>query len=109
MKKSLWICLTVLMIEAWPVPTGAQTTRPATSSTSSVPSESAEQMMNQLLSPGNSTKPLPPATSGAMLDSTSGKGAVAPGAPVMNVLREGTFIVNRVGRLTRSADGQQME
>jgi hypothetical protein len=44
-----------------------------------------------------------------MTDATSGKGAVAPGAPTLPTLREGTFIINRVGRLTHTADGQQAE
>ena len=35
--------------------------------------------------------------------------AVAPGAPAVNVLREGTFLVDRTGRLTRGADAQSWE
>jgi hypothetical protein len=42
-------------------------------------------------------------------DATSGKGAVKPGAPAVTVLREGTYLVDRVGRLTRSADGATAE
>ncbi len=75
----------------------AQTTQP-----------SAQQAANQLLSSSSTDKPLPAAV-GSRIDATSGSAAVAPAAPVVTVLREGSFIVNRVGRLTRSADGQQME
>ncbi len=78
----------------------AQTTQPA---------PSAEQVRNKLLSSGPSAKAMPPATDGLMTDAATGKNAIAPGASAMTVMREGTFIVNRVGRLTRSADGQQME
>ncbi len=91
----------------------AQTTQPATTAsvapatTASAPS--AQQVMNELLTPPSPSKALPPAGGGGMIDATSGPNAVAPGAPTVNVLREGTFIVNRVGRLTRTADGQQME
>src|ERR1700722_10951462 len=81
----------------------AQTTQPATAT------PPAEQMMNQMLESGGGAKALPSATKGPMVDGTSGRDAVAPGAPTMNVMREGTFIVKRVGRLTRSSDGQQME
>ena len=85
------------------VPAGAgSTTRPA--------SQSPEEMLNQLLKPTGDGRPAAPTTnpSGA-IDVTSGAGAVAPGAPVVAVMREGTDIVNRVGRLTRSADGQLWE
>jgi hypothetical protein len=39
-----------------------------------------------------------------LVDATSGAAAVTPGAPTMPLLREGTFIVDRTGRLTRAAD-----
>lgn len=37
------------------------------------------------------------------VDRTSGDGAAKPHAPVVTVLREGTPVVNRLGRLTQSA------
>ena len=83
---------------------GGSTTRPS--------GTSAEEMLNQLLKPtGESAKPLQPSTAaqGGVVDVTSGAAAVAPGAPAVTVMREGTDIVNRVGRLTRSADGTQWE
>src|SRR5688500_2287461 len=42
-------------------------------------------------------------------DATTGKGAVAPTAPQQTVLREGTYLVDRTGRLQRSPEGTQME
>jgi hypothetical protein len=70
----------------------------------------ADQLLDEMLKqdaqpptarPG---KLMPPA-----VDTTSGSAAVAPGAPVTTVLREGSPIIDRVCRLTRSADGQQEE
>jgi hypothetical protein len=46
-----------------------------------------------------------PEAKGTLKDVTSGKGAVAPEAPEMPLLREGSFIVDRTGRLVRAADG----
>jgi hypothetical protein len=90
-------------------------TRPTTTSatTRSAKDQSAEEMLSQMLkAPQEQGKrplsPLPtPAVGGA--DKKSGAGAVAPSAPVVNVLREGTFLVDRVGRLSHSADGSQAE
>jgi hypothetical protein len=81
----------------------AQTTQP------SAASAPAEQMLNQMLESGPGAKALPSATKAPMADASTGKASIAPGAPTLNVMREGTFIVKRVGRLTHSADGQQME
>jgi hypothetical protein len=43
------------------------------------------------------------------LDRTTGPGSIAPGAPTLTVLREGTPIVNRVGRLTVGAENKPSE
>lgn len=107
----------------WSVHAVAQTTRPAAApdTSAAVPAragattrptgKSAEEMLDQLLKPTGDARPGKSETnvhSGAV-DATSGAAAVAPGAPIVTVMREGTDIVNRVGRLTRSADGQQLE
>lgn len=74
---------------------------------------STDELLSQMLKApqqaGNRPlTPLPsPSVGGA--DRTSGAGAVAPSAPVVNVLREGTFLVDRTGRLSRSSDGSQAE
>jgi hypothetical protein len=91
-------------------PTTAPTTRATTRPAKDM---SAEDMLNQMLSSPSKTggrplTPLPQAASG-WTDKSSGKGAVAPAAPAVKVLREGTFLVDRVGRLTKSADGSQAE
>jgi hypothetical protein len=73
---------------------------------------SAEDVLGQMLRPaspgGSSTaQPLPPPTDGTGMNAATG--AVAPGAPSLPLLREGTFIVDRVGRLTKSPDGSRSE
>jgi hypothetical protein len=77
-------------------------------------SMSAEDVLGQMLRPaasgGSSTaQPLPPPNDGTGMNAATGAGAVAPGAPPMALLREGTFIVDRVGRLTKSPDGSRSE
>jgi hypothetical protein len=67
-------------------------------------------MLNQMLMPKSAApKPLQPNGDAPETDKTTGRGAVAPNAPTLAVKREGDLIVNRVGRLTRGADSQQME
>ncbi len=91
-------------------PTTRPTTQPATKSANSAQSLTAEQMLSQMLKPApTAARPLPPVSGGAAIDKTSGSGAVAPGAPTVTVLREGSFVVDRVGRLTYSKDGSQPE
>ena len=43
------------------------------------------------------------------VDKSTGPGSVAPKAPTLTVLREGTPVVNRVGRLTVGRDGAPSE
>ncbi len=88
----------------------AQTTQPA----STQPSDKilpTDQMLNQMLrTPGaNAARPLQPVSQQPAIDATTGAGAVAPSAASMQVMREGTFIVDRTGRLARGADGQSWE
>ena len=82
----------------------AQTTRPTTRPAS------PDQVMDDLLKPA-ATQPAPLAEppTGQAIDKTSGRGAVAPNAPAVAVMREGTYIVDRVGRLGRTPDGSQAQ
>jgi len=77
----------------------------------SVRSLSADQLLSQMLKPGNpsAARPLQAIDDGPIVDASSGAGAVAPGAPTLNVLREGTYLADRVGRLNRTSDGSQAE
>ncbi len=69
----------------------------------------ADQMLDRMLQPGQDQPALQPSEQGGQIDRTSGSGAVAPNAPQVSVLREGSYIVDRLGRLCPSPDGQQME
>ncbi len=42
-------------------------------------------------------------------DKTSGGGAVSPGAPGVTLIREGRYLPDRLGRLTRGPDGKTAE
>jgi hypothetical protein len=87
-------------------PTSQPTTRPS----SGVQALPPGQMLDSLLKPPSAVgQPLQPIQEGPVADATSGKAAVAPGAPQVNLIREGSYIVDRTGRLTRSADGQTAE
>ena len=80
----------------------AQTTRPTTR-----PAEAPnpDMMLRQLLSPARpSAKPLEPVQ--YPQEDTTGKTAVAPKVETQNLVREGSYVLNRRGRLTRTAEGQ---
>ena len=92
-------------------PADGPATRPASSpATRPARSLSADEMLGQMLRPPATTeRPLAPVADPPAVDRTSGRGAVPPSAPVVNVRREGTFLVDRVGRLTRDPDGGPAE
>jgi len=87
----------------------AQTTQPvAPSGGGPAAAPSADQVLNQMLRAPDADKSaelqpqLPPAASSA---ATAASGNSAAGA----ILREGTDIIDRVGRLQKTADGQQTQ
>src|SRR5262245_18299765 len=101
-------------------PTGAAATEPVLAAQKSSPTTRsaisatmpASEVLDQMLKPPADApaRPIRPQGTGpAPNDSTSGAAAVGPGAPQLTVMREGTFLVDRTGRLTRSADGQNWE
>src|SRR5438552_4116975 len=67
----------------------------------------ADQLLNQMLRPavGPTLQPLQPILSPPALDQTSGKMVVPNSAVAQNLKREGDYIRDRLGRLTKSADG----
>ncbi|HEX4796310.1 MAG TPA: hypothetical protein VH370_21155 [Humisphaera sp.] len=90
----------------------AQATRPTTRATTrpSASGTSPDAVMEQLLQPTTTQpKPLADPPSGIAIDKTSGPGAVAPRAPAVAVRREGTYIIDRLGRLGRTPDGSQAQ
>ncbi|HWE02087.1 MAG TPA: hypothetical protein VG326_06715 [Tepidisphaeraceae bacterium] len=88
-------------------PAAPPTTQPSTTTASAPPS--AEQLMNQMLkAPPPAPKPLQPKIDTPAFNRTTGVGGVVK-TPVIALRREGTFIFDRVGRLTHNADGSQAE
>lgn len=89
---------------AAPVPT----TRPAAAPTTN--RVDAGRVMDRMLRPAApQPKPLQPLPDTPAVDTTSGAAAVAPAAPSVKLMREGTYVVDRVGRLRRTEDNQQAE
>jgi hypothetical protein len=81
-------------------PAGKPTTRPLP----------AGSLLDSMLKPApNAGAPLQPVPDAPRIDMSSGTASVKPAAPKVNLIREGSFIVDRAGRLTKSADGQNME
>jgi hypothetical protein len=90
---------------------GAQaTTQPMSSGPAATKPAAPDQLIHNLLGGGSGNEQtLPGQVGGLPRDTTSGPGAVAPGAPSVTVLREGTYLIDRTGRLTHSGDNQQAE
>ena len=97
MRYAILMTVVVLMT----LITGIAQTQPST--------PSADQTMSKLLAqPKNFGQALPPSTqTGPSMDKTTGTAAVAPGAPSLPVVREGTHKIEVAGRLTHSSDGSQ--
>lgn len=93
----------------------AATTRPATTQAATRPADprtlSSGVLLGQLLTKpaAGLAQPLQPVPEGPTSDATSGPGAVKPGAVAVATLREGTYVIDRVGRLQLSADGSQAQ
>ena len=105
--------ISVLILAIFASAASAQpTTKPAAVRRPTTKPVSAEQQLdNMLKQPANEPPPSrmltptePPAP-----DKSTGSTTVAPGAPLINLMREGSYIVDRTGRLTRGADGQSAE
>ncbi|QOV89840.1 hypothetical protein [Humisphaera borealis] len=105
-------------LHAADTPATPATTRPATSrpaTTQPVKPDpktmSSDQMLGQMLRPATPSqpKPLQPLVDVPTTDKTSGAGAVKPNAPAVATLREGTYIIDRVGRLEKTPDGSQSQ
>jgi len=70
----------------------------------------AADLLNQMLKPpGQAPAPLQPIVLPLPPNSVTGGAAVAPNATTMPIVREGTFVTDRTGRLTKSPDGLQSE
>src|SRR5947207_8448810 len=96
MKRTIPIFLCLLSLGAGP------STRPTTRPTT-LP---ADQMLTRLLRPGAATaQPLEPVQYPPGLDQTTGRPASQPIA-MTALIREGDYVPDRVGRLSKTPDGQ---
>ncbi len=105
--------LTILIVLLTGSIATAQNTKPAEPSTKptkpGVDAPSPDQLLNSMLKPPvNTGRVLQPLPDSPKMDAGTGK-AVAPNAPAARLMREGTYVVDRTGRLTKTADGQQWE
>ena len=71
----------------------------------------ADQLLQQMLKPANgpAMQPLQPILDPPALDQTTGKMVVPDAQQPQTLRREGDYIRDRLGRMTKSADGSQME
>src|SRR5215213_4950486 len=95
---TLTVCAQTTQPTDFPPP--APTTNPAR--------QSAEEMLSQMLRPASqAVRPLAPVPDGGggIIDRSTGAAAIAPGAPQLNVLPEGSNIFDRIGRLSRTQAG----
>jgi len=97
MKTVIAIVVLSLAAVSW-----GQTTRPTTQPTKGRPDP--EEMMRQLLAPRRAAPPLTPLPDVPTTNESRVIAAPRGGQP--NLIREGTIIPKRVGRLVRTADGQ---
>jgi hypothetical protein len=84
-----------------------QTTRPTTGpSNDDMKFMSSDQVFDQMLRPAtNPSRQLPPAERQPP-EANQAAGSVKPGAPSTPLIREGTYIIDRLGRLTKTDKGQ---
>jgi hypothetical protein len=88
---------------------GAQTTRPSDAAPAGL--DPADRLLNQMLRPNGQggARPLMPSRDAPAVDRSTGTASIAPGADALPLMREGTFLIDRLGRLTRTGDGHGVE
>ena len=91
---------------AQPKPAATQPTTRPTGVKAVPPSELLDSLLKP---PATAGQVLQPIQEGPVIDATTGKNAVAPGAPQLNLVREGSPIIGKTARLTKSSDTQFSE
>ncbi|HTW94952.1 MAG TPA: hypothetical protein VMD30_09180 [Tepidisphaeraceae bacterium] len=116
-----WIfCLTIFSFGAAALGQATQPADDAAPTTQPADIVPADQLLSQMLRPqADEAKPIQPVAGPPAADATSGSGALAPGAPTVSLLREGTDILERSGHLRKTnsdlpefvfdSDGRAME
>jgi hypothetical protein len=107
----LMFCTSAVFAQTQPTTTVSPTTRTVISSTTRPSQLSAEEMLRQMLQPANQgSAPLKPVPNEPPpVDATSGTAAVAPRASTQPTQPDGSPFYDRVGRITRTADGKFLE
>jgi hypothetical protein len=105
-RGTMKIAFCLLVISCVAAGVFAQSAPPATQ-----PAEApAADLLNRMLKPpGEAPAPLQPVVFPPPVNNVTGGAAVAPNATTMPLVREGTFVTDRTGRLTKSADGSHEE
>ena len=86
-----------------PMPAGAPTSQPASQPAS------PKDVINGMLKPGAERRKALQPIQGAPLKDKTTSNPIAPGARPQMLRREGSFVVDRTGRVTKSADGTGFE
>jgi len=104
------LCLFVLAAAAVSQPPATQGGAGDTPASRPASNPSPDDVLGNMLKPRRTSgeRELVP-TEPPAVDKKSGPGSVAPNAPALTVLREGTPIINRLGRLSLGADGAPSE
>jgi hypothetical protein len=96
----------LLFVLAWACAAWAQVAAPTTAPTTRPAIPDVDAMMRSLLVPERPrAMPIPPAPDPPPISSIDRP--IKPNPPPQNLVREGTIRFDRLGRLTRNADGQQ--
>jgi hypothetical protein len=99
------------MILQLTIPLMLWTMAAAQTAPSTQPVVPADQLLDQMLRPPGQSqaRPLQPTADAPAVDRSTGPGSIAPGADAMPVMREGTFIIDRLGRINRGGDALGVE
>jgi hypothetical protein len=98
-----------LILVMWASAASAQTTRPTTrpAAEGDMRFMSADQVFDQMLKPATMpSRQLPGRPEPGPREQNLGSAAVKPGAPNIPLVREGTYIIDRLGRLTKTDKGE---
>lgn len=109
MKVTKWMAAGACVSIGW-IAFAQDPSSPTDATPATQPASTTQNVYDRLLGPDVSAaeRPLQP-TPRSTVDRSTGVGAVAPGAPQLPTKREGTFIIDRVGRLSRATDGSGWE
>ena len=110
------LAVTALIVHAQPAPVTPPSMGPAAPPTPQPASQPASQptteqaMFDRLLgnNEADADAPIQPVNH-TMLDLTTGMNGVPPGTPQLNTRREGSYVSQKIGRMTKAADGSGWE